>query len=142
MLSLISKNFTRWRRTSNPKKTTPIVKMHDAGLVFVEDQALGAPPRDQSFLDLFRLFPRVAQGHQIIDIPDQSRRARFRRPALRLVGYTGLQRLLPATFINNGTGHPAFRLPRSVGANRLRPSPQPSTISLPGNIPSAARSRV
>jgi hypothetical protein len=69
-----------------PQEVDPIVEMHDAGLVLVEDQPPGRQPRSQSRLDLLGLFPRVAQGHQVVGISDQTGEPGFAVPALLPVG--------------------------------------------------------
>jgi hypothetical protein len=65
-----------------PQEVDPVVEVRDAGLVLVEDQPPGFEPRGQPRLDLFCLFPRVAQRQQVIGVPDQDRGARPRRPGV------------------------------------------------------------
>lgn len=62
-----------------PQKIHPVLEVHDTGLVLVEDQTPRSQPLREPRLDLLGVFPRVAQGQQIIGVSDQNRGARPRR---------------------------------------------------------------
>jgi hypothetical protein len=56
-----------------PQKVHPIIEVHDAGLVFVEDQPPGRQPRGKPGLDLLGLLTGVTQGQQVVGVPDHDR---------------------------------------------------------------------
>jgi hypothetical protein len=62
-----------YRRTWKSEKVKSFGEVDDARLVLVEGQPSRCQPVSKSCLDLFGLFPRVAQGDQVIGISDHHR---------------------------------------------------------------------
>ena len=59
----------------NPQEVKALVEGDDARLVLVEGQAPGRQPYGEPRLDLLGLVPGVAQGDEVVGVPDQHRGA-------------------------------------------------------------------
>src|SRR6516162_324796 len=130
-----------------PEEVEALVEGDDARLVLVEGQAPGRQPAGEPCLDLFGLLPGVAEGDQVVGVPDQHRGAGHREgggAADPLVPDSGsVFHPCSATFSSAGLTTPPWGVPSPVGVNRPSSTTpavsHPATSSLAGNVPSWPR---
>ena len=104
----------------------------------------GRQPRRQPRLDLFGLFPRVAQGQQVVGVPDQHRGARPRRPGVAAGGDVadsgGLFHPVQGHVHQHGTDHPALRA-ALLGRGEPTLVDHPGASARPRSFPARGTSR-